>query len=121
MQDIINKLSTMTVIELVELTQELEETWGVQAIDALFVPEPSSVTIPITPDAFDVVLVSYGPSKIKVIKEVRSLLGLGLHDAKALVESVPVTVYTELDAQEAEQRAEALRTSGAHVEVRLQP
>ncbi len=119
MQDIINTLSTMTVTELVELTQELEETWGVQALDALFVPEPSSITTPIHPDTFDVMLVSYGTSKIKVIKEVRSLLGLGLHDAKALVESIPVAVYTELEAQEAERRAQALRASGAQVEVRL--
>lgn len=117
MNDLIKQLGTMTVAELLELTRTLEDEWGVKAVDAI---APMPPTPPVDPEpkrGNDVELVSFGDSKIKVIKELRGLLGLGLREAKALVERAPVILWRDLEPLEAEEKADALQAAGAIIDV----
>jgi large subunit ribosomal protein L7/L12 len=115
-------LSNLTVLEAAELATMLEEKWGVSAAAA-----PMAVAMPTVGDAggaaeekteFDVILVSAGPSKINVIKEVRTITGLGLKEAKDLVEGAPKAVKEGLSKDEAEQTKAKLEEAGATVEVK---
>ncbi|MBL6775491.1 MAG: 50S ribosomal protein L7/L12 [Candidatus Puniceispirillum sp.] len=115
-------LSNLTVLEAAELATMLEEKWGVSAAAA-----PMAVAMPAGGDAggaveeqteFDVVLTSAGASKINVIKEVRSITGLGLKEAKDLVEGAPKAVKEGVSKDEADQLKAKLEEAGATVEVK---
>ena len=115
-------LSNLTVLEAAELATMLEEKWGVSAAAA-----PMAVAMPAGGDAgvsaeeqteFDVILASAGASKINVIKEVRTITGLGLKEAKDLVESAPKAVKEGVSKDEAEQIKAKLDEAGATAEVK---
>ena len=120
-EKIAEDLSKLTVLEAAELATLLEEKWGVSAAAApMAMPTPASGG-----DAggaaeeksdFDVVLTSVGASKISVIKEVRAITGLGLKEAKDLVESAPKAVKEGVSKDEAEQMKAKLEEAGASVE-----
>ena len=115
-------LSNLTVLEAAELATMLEEKWGVSAAAA-----PMAMAMPTGGDAggtgdekteFDVVLTAAGSSKINVIKEVRTITGLGLKEAKDLVEGAPKAVKEGVSKEEAEQIKAKLDEAGASVEVK---
>ena len=115
-------LSTLTVLEAAELATLLEEKWGVSAAAA-----PVAMAMPTAGDAsgtedekteFDVVLTAAGSSKINVIKEVRTITGLGLKEAKDLVEGAPKAVKEGVSKDEAEQIKAKLEEAGATAEVK---
>ena len=115
-------LSNLTVLEAAELATMLEEKWGVSAA-----ADPMAVAMPAGGDAggaaeekteFDVILASAGASKINVIKEVRTITGLGLKEAKDLVEGAPKAVKEGVSKDEAEQIKAKLEEAGATVEVK---
>ncbi len=115
-------LETMTVTEMADFVRILEERWGVEAVTSspsVIDPwRPISPPLPPLPSMHDVVLVDYGAQKIKVIKEVRKILGMGLREAKALVESCPVALKEGLESELARELQEQLQAVGAQVEVR---
>jgi large subunit ribosomal protein L7/L12 len=122
-EDVISFIENMTVIELSEMVKELEEKFGVSAAAAAMPMAPGGAPADAAPEAeekteFDVVLTSVGDKKIQVIKEVRAITGLGLKEAKELVDNAPGPVkegIPEKDAQEIKQKLEEV---GASVEVK---
>ncbi len=119
---LVDELSKLTVIEAAELASKLEETWGVSAaapVAVAAVPggaEPAEAAA--EKDEFDVVLASIGDKKINVIKEVRAITGLGLKEAKDLVESAPKAVKEGCAKAEAEELKKKLEDAGATVELK---
>ncbi|MEJ6522623.1 MAG: 50S ribosomal protein L7/L12 [Opitutales bacterium] len=121
---VVDWLSSQSVIEIADLVKELEDKWGVSAA----APAAVAVAAPAAGgdgggDAeaqteFDVVLVEFGGNKIAVIKEVRTITGLGLKEAKELVESAPKPVKEAVSKDEADEIAKKLETAGAKVEVK---
>ncbi|MBR1734146.1 MAG: 50S ribosomal protein L7/L12 [Alphaproteobacteria bacterium] len=117
---IVEELSKLTVLEAAELSKKLEEVWGVSAA------APAAVAVAAAPAAaaaeekteFDVVLTDAGASKIGVIKVVRELTGLGLTEAKALVEAAPKAVKEAVSKDEANKMKEKLEAAGAKVELK---
>ena len=114
-------LSKLTVIEAAELSKLLEEKWGVSAaapvaVAAAAVPGAGE-TAAEEKDIFNVILASFGEKKINVIKEVRVITGLGLKEAKDLVESAPAPIKEETTKDEAEQIKAKLEEAGATVEL----
>jgi large subunit ribosomal protein L7/L12 len=121
---LVDELGKMTVLELVELKNKLEEEWGVTAAAPMAVAAPGAGG-PAAPaeaaeeqTAFDVVLTSAGEKKIQVIKEVRALTGLGLKEAKDLVDSAPKPVKEGVARDEADSVKTQLEEAGASVEVK---
>ena len=119
---IADELSTLTVIEASELSKMLEERWGVSAAAPVAVAAAPGAA-PAAEEAeeqieFAVVLTSFGEKKINVIKEVRALTGLGLKEAKALVEGVPNAVKEDVSKEDASKIKEQLEAAGATVEVK---
>ena len=119
---IADELSTLTVIEASELSKMLEERWGVSAAAPVAVAAAPGAA-PEAEEAeeqteFTVVLTSFGEKKINVIKEVRALTGLGLKEAKALVEGVPNPVKEDVSKEDADKIKEQLEAAGATVEVK---
>ena len=123
-EEFINQLSNLTVVELVQLTKALEDKWGVKAA-------PVAVAAAAAPAAagggaaaaeekteFTVVLKSGGANKIGVIKVVREVTGLGLKDAKDLVDGAPKDVKAGINKTEADDIAKKLKEAGAEVEVK---
>ena len=119
---VIEYLSQLPVIELAELVKTLEDKWGVSAASPAHVvqaaPQEGSSKVEEEKDEFDVVLTSAGGTKIAVIKEVRTLTGLGLKEAKTLVESAPKSVKQNVNKEEANKMKEALEKAGASVELK---
>lgn len=115
-------LSAMTVLELSELTKELEEAWGVSAAAAVAVAAAPAAGGDAGGAAeqteFNVNLVSFGEKKIAVIKEIRAITGLGLKEAKELVESIPSTVKEGVEKDEAEKLVAQLEAAGATAEIK---
>ena len=109
-EQLIADLKSMTVLELSELVKALENEFGVSAAAAAEEAEEKT--------EFDVILKSAGSAKINVIKEVRGLLGLGLKEAKDLVDGAPSTVKEGISKEEAEKIAEALKAAGAEIEIK---
>ena len=107
-EEIIKELSGKTVLEINELVKALEEAWGVSAAAA---PAEEKTE-------FDVVLKAAGANKIAVIKEVRAITGLGLKDAKDMVEGAPKTIKEGASKEDAEKIAEQLKKAGAEVEIK---
>ena len=120
--DVIEFLKNMTVIELSELIKELEETFGVSAAApvAAMAMGPAGDAAPAAEEQteFTVVLTDAGAQKINVIKEVRAITGLGLKEAKDLVEGAPQTVKDGISKEEAEKFKKQLEAAGAKVELK---
>ncbi|MCE3255911.1 MAG: ribosomal protein [Rickettsiaceae bacterium] len=119
LNEICEKLSSLTVLELSELSKMLEGKWGVSAAAPVAVAAaPAAAAAPAEEkDKFDVVLKSAGDNKINVIKEVRAITGLGLTEAKAVVESAPKTIKEGVAKAEAEEIKKKLEAAGAKVEL----
>ena len=118
---LVDDLSALTVLEAAELAKMLEEKWGVSAAAAVAVAAaPGAAAAPAAEEKteFDVVLVSDGGKKINVIKEVRAITGLGLTEAKALVEGAPKAVKEGIAKDEAEKIKKQLEEAGATVELK---
>ena len=117
---IIDTLKELTVLELSELVKAVEEEFGVSAAAAVAVAAPAASDAPAAEEKteFDVVLASVGAEKIKVIKAVREITGLGLGEAKALVEEAPKAVKEAVSKDEAESIKAKLEEAGATVELK---
>ena len=117
-EEIIKELSGKTVLEINELVKALEEEWGVSAAAAVAVAGPAAAAPAEEKTEFDVILKSAGANKIAVIKEVRAITGLGLKDAKDMVEGAPKTVKEGATKEDADKIAEQLKKAGAEVEIK---
>ena len=123
-EKIVDELSNLTVMEAAELSKALEEKWGVSAAAAVAVAAPGAADSDAGGDTatekseFDVILTAVGDKKINVIKEVRTITGLGLKEAKDLVEAAPKPVKEGASKDEAEEIKKKLEEAGASVEVK---
>ena len=118
---IVDELSTLTVMEAAELSKLLEEKWGVTAAAPVAVAAGGAAPAADAAeekDAFDVVLTAAGDQKINVIKEVRAITGLGLKEAKDIVEGAPKTLKEGVKKEEAEEMKTKLEAAGAKVELK---
>jgi large subunit ribosomal protein L7/L12 len=123
---IIDDLSALTVVEAAELVKQLEEKWGVKAASGGGI-DPAMLAAMTAGGGgaaveekteFDVILKAPGKEKIKVIKEVRAITGLGLKEAKELVDSAPKPLKEAIDKEEAEKLKEQLEKVGAEIEIK---
>ncbi len=120
LEQIADTLSALTVIEAAELSKMLEEKWGVSAaapVAAVAAAAPAAEAVEEQTE-FNVVLATVGEKKINVIKEVRAMTGLGLKEAKDLVESAPATVKEGCKKEEADELKAKLEAVGATVEIK---
>jgi large subunit ribosomal protein L7/L12 len=119
---LVEELSKKTVLEIAELVKMLETKWGVSAAAPVAVAAAGGAAAGGAPaeekTAFDVILKDAGANKINTIKEVRALTGLGLAEAKALVEAAPKTVKEGVSKDEAAKMKETLEKAGAKVEIK---
>ena len=118
---LVEELSKLTVLEAAELATALEEEWGVSAAAAVAVAGPAAggdAPAAEEKDEFDVILTGDGGKKIQVIKEVRGITGLGLKEAKDLVEGAPKPVKEGAPKDEAEEIKKKLEEAGAEVELK---
>jgi large subunit ribosomal protein L7/L12 len=117
---IVDDLSALTVLEASELSKMLEEKWGVSAAAPAAAAGPAAAAAaPVEEKTeFDVILVSFGENKINVIKEVRAITGLGLGEAKALVESAPKAIKEGANKAESADIKAKLEAAGAKVELK---
>jgi large subunit ribosomal protein L7/L12 len=119
MEDVIATVEGMTVLELSDLVKKMEEKFGVSAVAAVAAPaagaggEAAAVQ-----DAFDVVLTSAGDKKIQVLKVVRDITGLGLKEAKDLVDNTPKPVKTKIKKEEAAEIKKKIEAEGGKVEIK---
>ncbi len=121
LQKIVDDLSSLTVLEAAELAKLLEEKWGVSAAAAVAVAGPAAGAAAAPAEEkteFTVVLAAAGEKKIEVIKEVRAITGLGLKEAKDLVEGAPKPVKEGVNKDEAEKLKVQLEKAGAKVELK---
>ena len=116
-QKLVEELSKLTVLEAVELSKALEETWGVSAAAAVAVAAGPVAAAAEEKTEFNVVLAEVGANKLAVIKAVKEATGLGLGEAKAIVDGAPATVKENVKAEEAEAMKKALEEAGATVEL----
>ena len=118
-EELIKELSGKTVLEINELVKALEEAWGVSAAAAVAVAGPAAAAAPAEEKTeFDVILESAGAQKIAVIKEVRAITGLGLKDAKDMVEGAPKVVKEGASKEDAEKIKAQLEKAGAKVTIK---
>ena len=119
-EEIIKELSGKTVLEINDLVKALEEAWGVSAAAAVAVAGPAAGGAAAAEEKteFDVILKAAGANKIAVIKEIRAITGLGLKDAKDMVDGAPKKVKEAIAKDEAEKISEQLKKAGAEVEVK---
>jgi len=120
LEQIAEDLSKLTVMEAAELSKMLEEKWGVSAAApvAVVAAAGGGEAAAEEKDSFDVMLTNFGEKKINVIKEVRAITGLGLKEAKDLVEAVPKAVKEGASKEDAEKFKEQLEAAGAAVELK---
>jgi large subunit ribosomal protein L7/L12 len=122
LEKIVEDLSSLTVLEAAELAKLLEEKWGVSAAAAVTVAAGPAAGAAVAPaeeqTEFTVILAAIGEKKIEVIKEVRAVTGLGLKEAKDLVEAAPKPVKEGVTKEEAEKIRAALEKAGAKVELK---
>jgi large subunit ribosomal protein L7/L12 len=119
-EQLVNDLSALTVLEAAELAKALEEKWGVSAaapVAAAAAPAAAAVAA-VEKTEFTVVLVAAGDKKINVIKEIRAITGLGLKEAKDLVEGAPKEVKADVNKDEAAKIKKQLEDAGAKVELK---
>ncbi len=123
-EEVIEFISNMSVLELSEMIKAMEDKFGVSAAApvAMVAPGPGDAAVGGAPaeekTEFDVILTAHGEKKIQVIKEVRALTGLGLKDAKDLVEAVPKPIKEAISKEEAEKVKAQLEGAGAQVEIK---
>ena len=119
---IVNQLSSLTIMEAAELAKLLEEKWGVSAAAPVAVAAvagaSAAAAVAEEQTEFDVVLISAGDKKIQVIKEVRAVTGLGLKEAKDLVEGAPKPVKEGVSKDEAKKIKEQIEAAGGQVEIK---
>ena len=119
---VVDYLSELSIMDLMALKEELEDKWGVDASAAVaampMAAAGAGAAAAEEQTEFDVVLTSFGEKKIQVIKAVRELTGLGLKDAKELVEAAPKAIKEAVDKDEAEKVKEQLEGAGASVEIK---
>ena len=117
---LIEEIKALTVIELSDMVKELEEVFGVSA--AAMAAPAAGAAGPVAAEEeqteFTVVMTSFGAEKIKVIKEVRAITGLGLAEAKALVEGVPAKIKEGINKEEANELKDKLSSAGAEIEIK---
>src|ERR1700687_2752599 len=118
LQKIVDDLSKLTVLEAADLAKMLEEKWGVSAAAAVAVAAAPAAAAVEEKTEFTVMLMAAGEKKIEVIKEVRALTGLGLKEAKDLVEAAPKAVKEGVTKDEAEKIKATLEKAGAKVELK---
>ena len=117
-QKLVEELSKLSVLEAVELSKALEETWGVSAAAAVAVAAGPAAAAAEEKTDFDVVLADAGANKLAVIKAVKDITGLGLSEAKALVESAPKAVKEAVSKEDADKMKATLEAAGAKVELK---
>ena len=120
-EDILESISNMSVMDVVDLISAMEEKFGVSAAAAVAVaagPAAGGDAAPAEEQTFDVVMTSFGSQKVPVIKVVREITGLGLKEAKDLVEGAPTNVKEGVPKNEADEIAKKLEEAGASVEVK---
>ena len=121
-EELVETLSNMTILQVTELVSELEEKWGVSAAAAVatvaVAAGDSGAAAEEAKDEFDVVMTSFGENKVGVIKTVRAITGLGLKEAKDMVEGVPSTIKEAAPKAEAEDLKKQLEEAGAAVELK---
>ena len=118
---VFDQLGAMSVLELVELKKKIEDEWGITAAAAVAVAAPGAAAAPAEAEektSFDVVLTSAGQAKIQVIKVVRAVTGLGLKEAKDLVDGAPAAVKEGVNKEEADSIKAQLEEAGATVELK---
>ena len=115
---IIDELSKLTVVEAADLSKQLEEKWGVTAATAVAAAPAAGAAQEEEKTEFTIFLSSFGDKKINVIKEVRSITGLGLKEAKDLVEAAPKEVKTGVPKKDAEEAKKKLEAAGAKIELK---
>ena len=115
---IIDELSKLTVVEAADLSKQLEEKWGVTAAAAVAAAPAAGAAPAEEKTEFTIFLSSFGDKKINVIKEVRSITGLGLKEAKDLVEAAPKEVKTGVPKKDAEDAKKKLEAAGAKIELK---
>ena len=121
-EDLIETLSNMSILEVTDLVSELEEKWGVSAAAAVAAPIAVAAAgdgeAEAAKDEFDVVMTSFGENKVAVIKAIRAITGLGLKEAKEMVEGAPATVKEAAPKSEAEEIKKQLEEAGASTELK---
>ena len=123
-EEILDAIAEMSVLDLSELIKDMEEKFGVSASAAVAVATPSTgggdtdTAAAEEKDEFDVVLTSFGEKKVGVIKAVRAITGLGLKEAKDMVEGVPNTVKEGVNKEEAEELRKQIEEAGGSVELK---
>ena len=119
-EEILDAIANMTVLEVVDLVKAMEDKFGVSAAVAAVAAAPAGAAAAVEEEQteFDVVLASFGANKVSVIKVVRALTGLGLKEAKDLVESAPTVVKEAVSKDEAADVQKQLEEAGATVEVK---
>jgi len=116
--DILNAVAEMSVMDVVELIEAMEEKFGVSAAAAVAVAGGDAGAAAAEQTEFDVVMTSFGEKKVAVIKAVRGATGLGLKEAKDLVESAPKAIKEGVEKAEAEELKKLLEEAGASVEIK---
>jgi large subunit ribosomal protein L7/L12 len=118
--NLVDQLSALTVLEAAELAKALEDKWGVSAAAAVAAPAAAAAAAPAAEEKteFDVILTGDGGKKINVIKEVRVITGLGLGEAKALVEGAPKPLKEGVNKDEAEKIKKQIEEAGGTVELK---
>lgn len=119
-EDILDTISNMSVMEVVDLIEAMEEKFGVSAAAAVAVAAPGAGDAAAAEEQteFDVLMSSFGGNKVAVIKAVRGITGLGLKEAKELVESAPAKIKEAVSKDEAEEIKAKLEEAGASIEVK---
>ncbi len=115
---IIEELKTLTVLELADLVHAVEDEFGVSAAAAVAVAAPGEAAAAEEKTEFDVILKSFGSSKMNVIKVIRGITGLGLKESKELVEGCPKAVKEAVSKDEAEDIKKQLEEAGAEIEIK---
>jgi large subunit ribosomal protein L7/L12 len=117
-EQVIEYLESLTLVQLNELVSKLEEKWDVKAAVGGGVVVAAAAAAVEEPTEFKVILADVGPNKINVIKEIRAITGLGLKEAKELVDGAPSTVKEGIEKPEAEELKKKLEAAGAKVEIK---
>ena len=115
---IIDELSKLTVVEAAELSKQLEEKWGVTAAAPAAAAAPAGAPASEEKSEFSLFLAAAGDKKINVIKEVRAITGLGLKEAKDLVEGAPKEIKAGVAKKDAEEAKKKLEAAGAKIELK---
>ena len=117
---IIDELSKLTVVEAAELSKQLEEKWGVTAVAPVAAAAPGGAAAPAAQEKseFSLFLAAAGDKKINVIKEVRAITGLGLKEAKDLVEAAPKEIKAGVPKKDADEFKKKLEAAGAKIELK---